>query len=218
MLSIHKYKIKGSQAIGLPKIRNDTLRSNMFNREQLLAEKTFLVLQKYLTQSDYILDVGTGTGLVAELISRRIGAKIECIDVIDVNQSSMNLKIYDGKNIPFEDNTFSKVICCFVLHHSQYPKKLIREIKRVSKSKIFILEDTPTTLLDRLLAHFHSLFSKPRYGSKNMKFHDVEGWKKIFKECNLITGNGNIIEIKKTRDPLYPVSRRMFILRTKKVG
>jgi len=187
---------------------------NIFRNEHITAENTFQYLKGYLKKSDFILDVGSGTGILAELIKKEIRSTIRCIDVTNINKTNLSLIIFNGKNIPFNDNTFSVVLCCFVLHHSQNQEKLIKEMKRVSKSKIFIFEDIPLTFFDRIMFKFHSLHSEMRYKSRRLEFHNMEEWKEIFEKNNL--NIEKIIEIKKSRQLWYPVSRRLFILKKQK--
>ena len=47
---------------------------NIFNNERITAENSFQYLKKYLKKSDNILDVGSGTCLLAKLIKERIGS------------------------------------------------------------------------------------------------------------------------------------------------
>ncbi len=59
----------------------------------------------------------------------------------DINQTSKHIKklkksmLYDGKNLPFDDNTFDIVVCIDVLEHVSQKERtpLIKEMLRVSK-------------------------------------------------------------------------------------
>lgn len=172
---------------------------------------TFNYLKNYLKRSDTILDVGSGTGIIAKLIKEKTGAKIKCIDIIDISKTDIPVKIYDGKNIPYKNDSFSVVMCNFVLHHCTDLEKVIREMKRVSKSKIFILEDIPESLFDRFFISFHVLFSKISYGSKKMEFHNIWEWKEIFRKHKLKIHK--IVKIRRFMPFWYPVTRRLFILK-----
>ncbi len=184
---------------------------NIFNNDVITAENTFHYLKDYLNKDDFVLDVGSGTGFVADLLSKNIGCKTNCIDVLDINKTNLPLTLFEGTKIPFKSNAFSVVLCCFVLHHAKDQEKLLKEIRRVSKSKILIFEDIPINFIDKILFMGHDLISRFRYKSERLVFHDVEGWIDIFKNNGLKVEK--IIEIDKRRQLWYPVSRRLFVLR-----
>lgn len=50
---------------------------------------------------------------------------------------------YDGKNIPFEDNSFDSILCTEVLEHVFNINELLREFNRVLKPKGMALITTP---------------------------------------------------------------------------
>jgi len=183
---------------------------NFFRNEVITSENTFQYLKDHLTVSDFVLDVGTGTGLVADLIRKKIKCGIFVIDVFNLNRTKTPILTYDGKNIPFCNNTFSAVLCCFVLHHTEYQELVIKEMKRVTSSKIYIFEDIPITIVDKIMLKIHDLRSRVKYNSKKLQFRRIEEWKEIFKKYDLQIER--IIVINKSRQWWNPVSRRLFIL------
>ena len=42
---------------------------------------------------------------------------------------------YDGKNFPFEDETFDSAVCSEVLEHVFEPNQFLKEVNRVLKKK-----------------------------------------------------------------------------------
>lgn len=183
---------------------------NFFRNEVITSENTFQYLEYHLTESDFVLDVGTGTGLVADLIRKKINCGIFVIDVFNLNRTSTPILPYDGKNIPFRNNTFSAVLCCFVLHHTEYQELVIKEMKRVTSSKIYVFEDIPITIVDKIMLKIHDLRSRVKYKSKKLQFRRSEDWQEIFKKYDLRIER--IIVINKSRQWWNPVSRRLFIL------
>lgn len=184
---------------------------NIRPKEIRSAENTFSYVKHFINPTDEVLDVGSGMGLVADIIWKNITKKIRCIDVIDINRSSVPLSIYDGKYIPFPDDTFDVVLCAFVLHHMTDQEILIKEMIRASRSRIIILEDTPQNIIDRIFNLNHAITSKIKYKSGKMKFHTSEEWQKIFADLGLIIEK--IVEISKDRDPFYPTNRRVYVLK-----
>jgi ubiquinone/menaquinone biosynthesis C-methylase UbiE len=104
--------------------------------------------------------------------------------VFDISITNKKPLIFDGKNIPYPDNSFDICLCLSVLHHTQNQEPLIQEMKRVAP-KILIIEDIPENLFDKLLGFLHSLASKIIYKSNQMKFRTNIEWKALFKECGL---------------------------------
>jgi ubiquinone/menaquinone biosynthesis C-methylase UbiE len=175
-----------------------------------IAENTFSYISHFIHPSDEVLDLGSGQCLVADLIQKRITDKIKCIDVIDINKSTVPLSIFDGQYIPFPDNSFDVVLCNFVLHHTLDQEVLINEMKRTTRKSIIILEDTPENIIDRIFNLNHVINSKIKYKSKKMKFRKDEEWKALFSRLGLKLEQ--VIKIGKDRDPFYPTNRRVYVL------
>ncbi len=139
-----------------------------------------------------VLDIGTGTGWIAEEIKKRKNVDIVLLDVVDFNQTDLKVIIYDGKIIPFEDNSFDTVLLKFVLHHTENPLDILKEAKRVSKNNIIIFEDTYNSGLGKFLlcvldyiSNLPSFFVKPFAENMPFNFKKVSDWKNIFKGFNL---------------------------------
>lgn len=81
-----------------------------------------------------ILDLGCGCKPYESLF---VGSEYIGIDIYGgghSDQSKANDLFFDGKKIPFDDNTFDAVICTQVLEHVEDPEKLIKEADRVLKA------------------------------------------------------------------------------------
>jgi SAM-dependent methyltransferase len=112
----------------------------------------------HLAPGAAVLDIGCGEGWVAEEVSRRGVAEVVTVDVVDVRRSrALPFSLYDGVHLPFPDARFDVVMLNFVLHHVPNERKvaLLSEALRVTRRKVFILEDTPTTALDRFVSQRH---------------------------------------------------------------
>ncbi|MBN2030863.1 class I SAM-dependent methyltransferase [bacterium] len=182
----------------------------MFNYEIKTAYNTCSHLEKFLEASDVILDVGSGTGLVAEYIRKKTGAHVVCLDVVQDGHASEKPIVFDGEKMPFYDEAFDVSICCFVLHHVSFQKALLEEMKRVTKSKIIILEDVIENRGDHFLAFIHKLYSGFRYSSFYTQFRNNHGWRWLFSNCGLLIDKEWYVE--KRREITYPISRRGYLL------
>src|SRR4030042_2770997 len=186
---------------------------NMLTYEMKTAYNTYSYLERYFKSSDIILDVGSGTGFVADLISKNTGADVFRLDVAQDKKARKKSILFDGKDMPFYDEVFTVSICCFVLHHTPFQKKLLQEMKRVTKSRIIILEDVIENPADHFLLFLHKLYSGFRYHSFYTHFRNDHGWRKLFARCGFIVDKEWSIE--KTRVMTYPVSRRGYLLSKK---
>jgi SAM-dependent methyltransferase len=119
---------------------------------------TVSLVAPHLAAGATVLDIGCGEGWVAEEVARRGAAEVVTVDVVDVRRRrTLPFSLYDGVHLPFPDARFDVVMLNFVLHHVPNERKvaLLSEALRVTRRKVFILEDTPTTALDRFVSRRH---------------------------------------------------------------
>jgi len=97
-----------------------------------------------------VLDVGFGSGGIAiafnqaDAISYGVDVEPELRIIAEknvlMNGAKAEFKIYNGVNLPFDENLFDFVTCFSVLEHVSYPEKLLGEMFRVLKpgGRIFL--------------------------------------------------------------------------------
>jgi SAM-dependent methyltransferase len=120
-----------------------------------------------------VLDFGAGSGLVAEQIVARTGLEVVPVDVINENRSALDMVIYDGRELPFDDDHFDVSMALFVMHHVQEPRRVLSELARVSKHKIVLFEDTPKNAVQYYLWRwFDYLRNHRRNPDINVANHD----------------------------------------------
>lgn len=92
-----------------------------------------------------ILEVGVGAG-TDHLQWARAGLDCHGVDLTDegIETTRRRLELYgltsnlqkiDAESLPFEDNSFDVVYSWGVIHHSEYPDKIVAEIHRVLKKE-----------------------------------------------------------------------------------
>ena len=112
-------------------------------------EAYFLALNKYVDENAKILDVGFGLGYglnILSIKSREVNGVDVDVKVLDYctntlvgkNPRLKILKIFDGYNLPFSDNTFDIVTCVDVIEHVEDYNRLIEEMLRVSIKGVFL--------------------------------------------------------------------------------
>ncbi len=94
-----------------------------------------------------ILEVGCGTGAVLrELAISYPDREYVGIEISDerkdmaqgISKNGMILQTFDGKHIPFEDNSFDFVYATHVLEHVADDRGFLREIRRVAQRFVYI--------------------------------------------------------------------------------
>lgn len=153
-----------------------------------IYKKNLAKIISSLCESDsYILDYGCDNGSTAKMIMNfNPTLKIVGIDIQSNRPSKIPRKIYDGKKIPFPDNTFDIVISLDVLHHTKNISDNIKEMKRVSKKYLIIKDHMIYSIFSKLLIGFSDYISNVPYGIKcSFNFPTSEKWNKIFKTLNL---------------------------------
>lgn len=88
-----------------------------------------------------VLDVGCGDGLLAAAIGQlRPDLTLRGIDVLVRENTAIDVASFDGRQIPFESNSFDAVMLVDVLHHTLEPRSLLAEAARVASRQI-VLKD-----------------------------------------------------------------------------
>jgi ubiquinone/menaquinone biosynthesis C-methylase UbiE len=103
---------------------------------EIQEEKYRTILSKItFKKGDLVLDAGCGTGLLLERIPqkyRAVGVDFskEMIRIAKNKIRDSNLIQADLNNLPFKDNTFSKVFGVTILQNVEHPQITVREIAR----------------------------------------------------------------------------------------
>ena len=146
----------------------------------------------FLKTGENVLDIGAGVGWPGELISKKKGVSVQLLDVEDFNQSELPLMVYDGKNIPFPDNSFDSSLLVFVLHHCKDPLLVLKDAIRVTKKRIIIHEDTYTSSFGRVLVCANDFISNSPFLLTNplkmnmpYNYRKVADWEKVFQDLGL---------------------------------
>jgi SAM-dependent methyltransferase len=181
---------------------------------QHVTAHTLSHLRPALEPTWSVLDVGCGEGWVcAELASE--GREVTGVDIVDVRRTELrSFRLWDGRHLPFADGSFDVVALVFVLHHvpNELKPEILREVSRVARRRVFILEDTPRTPLDRLAGWIHGRRHRRQIRSTaGFGFYTQREWERLCGACGLAV-------VRSTRLPRFdrlwwrPWARSAFVL------
>jgi SAM-dependent methyltransferase len=176
---------------------------------------TVSLVAAHLDRGMSVLDVGCGEGYVGEELAYR-GAREVCgVDIVDLRRNRARpFASYDGRRLPFADGRFDLVMLNFVLHHVPDEGKiaLLGEALRVSRAKVFILEDTPTTAFDRFVSQRHGDAYRRKIDSDApFGFLTPAEWRWLFRGMGLEPETRALSRF--CRSVLQPFARTAFVLR-----
>jgi phosphatidylethanolamine/phosphatidyl-N-methylethanolamine N-methyltransferase len=121
---------------------------NWFNRQAYA--QMYELMGKVLTEDMKVLEVATGTGLIAI----NIGAAVRSVEAIDfapkmiaaarkkMPPENVRFSVADATALPFEDGDFDAVIISNALHIMPEPARVLGNIKRVLKPKGLLIAPT----------------------------------------------------------------------------
>lgn len=148
------------------------------------------LLAPYLGEFEKILDVGSASGALAKHIyniSPNKNFEIEGVDVVVPEKTHIPVTKYDGKKLPFADNSFDCVLIVDILHHDENPENIIQEAVRVSKGVVLIKDHYWDNKFDFwILSVFDYIGNKPFGIPLAYNFLKMETWEKMFSSQQLI--------------------------------
>lgn len=145
------------------------------------------ILLPYLLEKEKVLDFGCGDLALAKSLKRKVKSlSISGVDVVNFpNQSGIPFYTYDGKKLPFHNNSFDTVIAFYVLHHCDSAEVSFKECLRVAKKRVLIVESLPRNSFEmpfvKLMDWVYNII-KPEQIPLSYQFHSLADWKKIFKK------------------------------------
>jgi SAM-dependent methyltransferase len=146
----------------------------------------------HLQPGQTVLDLGAGTGFMARWLRDRRGVQPTLSDLVDYSNRERELPFIhqrDPGNVPVEDGSFDVVLLMFVLHHlarTEDQDRVLDEAVRISRRRLVVVEDTPTSRLDRAFNVAWDWLLNLRHGVPTpFTFRSVEAWQETFKDRDL---------------------------------
>lgn len=133
-----------------------------------------------------ILEIGAGEGSILKRLSDlRFGEVLYALEISKTAietikkkeiHSLTECKIFDGYNIPYQDNQFDLAILSHVLEHVEYPRKLLYEASRVTD---YIFIEVP--LEDNFMLPRDFIFDKVGH----INFYSPKTIRRLVQTCDL---------------------------------
>lgn len=147
------------------------------------VKETISRIEKYLAPNDSILDLGAGTCLYSKILKDK-GYRVTAVDVKDYGYySDIPVFVYDGKKLPYKDNTFDVCILWSILHHTPDPDATLKEAARVSK-RLVIHENVVTNIFQRFYTYVIDCIMNKELIEPHTNKTDAS-WRKSFQNLRL---------------------------------
>lgn len=134
-----------------------------------------------------LLDVGCGDGLLTQFIAeRRPDLEVSGVDVLVRPGTHVPVTAFDGLTIPFADDTCDAVMMVDVLHHTDDPRVLLAEARRVSRGCVLLKDHVLTGWLAEPTLEFMDRVSNLRHGiDLPFNYWTSELWQGAFEQLSL---------------------------------
>lgn len=136
-----------------------------------------------------VLDVGAGTGEMAQAISSfRPELIFSGVDVYIRPKTFIPVVKYDGDRLPFDDDSFDAVITVDVLHHCDDPVAVLKECARVSKRFVIIKDHVSDSVYDEKILAFMDWVGNSAHGVVlPYNYLSTSDWASAFDKAGLKT-------------------------------
>ena len=136
-----------------------------------------------------VLDLGAGEGYVGEAVEQAMQTRVMLADVVPMNRTALPHVVYDGEQLPFDDDAFDVTMLYFVLHHTADQEQVFQEAMRVSSGRVIVVESVYKGTFDKaLLTVLDKLANRLRSGGlmtaqeEHLHFRTAAAWRDFFTE------------------------------------
>ncbi len=130
---------------------------NELHRKEQLSKIRLIKNNLKIKKSDFLLDVGCGTGIFAEEFNCiKIGVD-PAINLLKQGKNAFYIQAF-AENLPFKDSCFDFVISVTAIHNFKDMRKGLEEIKRVSKKNVALSILKKSSKIDEIKKNINELF------------------------------------------------------------
>ena len=147
---------------------------------EVRAEKIVLLFENQIPLGSRILDLGGGWGFYAGPLRMR-GHEHLVLDVVNPGYQKAPVVLYDGSRIPFPDQSFDVTILITMLHHVPDPQALFKEVRRVTRHKVVIVEDLYHHGVGRFWTICRDRLLNMEFMTHPHQFRKDDEWRKFFR-------------------------------------
>jgi SAM-dependent methyltransferase len=153
-----------------------------------------------MPQHANVLDVGCGDGEIACLLKQqRPDLSVTGVDVLVRPDTRVPVEPFDGRTLPFADDSFDVVLFVDVLHHCDWPLELLQEARRVARQSIVIKDHSLEGFAAGRTLRFMDGVGNRRHGvALPYNYWRPDQWNAAFAELGLM------VELQLRQLHLYP--------------
>ena len=173
-----------NEEVSIPILKPNGMHTNAYDDIARLVNETINV-----NSDPVLLDVGCGSGkltfALSSIFNQLVGFDLSSVRIAAANKIVNERKEFVKKSIqfkcgdadepfPFEDNIFDVVVACAILEHVIDPFRMIREMRRVTKTGGYVIISVPNIAYIKHV--YHLLLGRvPLTGIGN---HDMNEWER----------------------------------------
>lgn len=148
------------------------------------ARRKYSWIEPWIAYGDRVIEVGSGPGSVIDVM-RMEGHDVTGLDIIDSSFSSELAPIvYDGKTMPFTDDSFDIALILTTLHHTPDPDRILAEAMRVAR-RLVVIEDVYETRMQELYTKLTDKLTNLEFVGHPHSNRSDAGWRKTFDQLGL---------------------------------
>ena len=172
--------IKNSLQVFQRRILDGIVRYFAHGALEARAEKMVQLFENQIPARSRILDLGGGWGFYTEPLTKR-GHEHLVLDVVSPGYQKASVVLYDGSRIPFPDQSFDVTVLVTMLHHVPDPEALFKEVQRVTRHKVVVVEDLYHHAAGRFWTICRDRLLNVEFMSHPHQFRTDGGWRGFFK-------------------------------------
>ena len=165
-------------------MRHPLLRRLIYAIQRSRCTKMLDHIAPFIPSRGRVLSVGAGTLNETELLLER-GYEAVGLDVVDISViEGLRPVLYDGRRMPFPDDSFDTALILTALHHAHDPPAVVRESKRLAP-RIVIMEDVFKGTLHKYLTWWWDSLMNLEFAGHPHTNRDDAGWRALFEALDL---------------------------------